>query len=179
MSEGVERGVTRSEAMAAEGSGGELKESGRKIGPAAVGRTALIVAIDGPAGAGKSTLLRSLNRLTDLIPGLRVSGDVMLHGESIYGAGVDEIVDRQVKLVTVLHPTPPSVEMGTRDDPVRNPTVVKSEDGVVVGYQVALTTALLKICGLVANSIVVFEESMIGSPVPLYESRTEIGRAHV
>ncbi|GAE74396.1 hypothetical protein JCM18918_11 [Cutibacterium acnes JCM 18918] len=27
--------------------------------------------------------------------------------------------------MTVLHPTPPSVEMGTRDDPVRNPTVVK------------------------------------------------------
>jgi phosphate transport system ATP-binding protein len=43
----------------------------------------------GPSGAGKSTLLRSLNRLTDLIPGLRVSGEVRLHGESIYGAGVD------------------------------------------------------------------------------------------
>lgn len=43
----------------------------------------------GPSGAGKSTLLRSLNRLTDLIPGLHVSGEVRLHGESIYGAGVD------------------------------------------------------------------------------------------
>jgi len=85
---------------------------------------------------------------------------VVRESVGVYGAGVDEIVDRQVKLVTVLHPTPPSVEMGTRDDPV-------------VGYQVALTTALLKICGLVANSIVVFEESMIGSPVPLYESRTD------
>jgi hypothetical protein len=98
---------------------------------------------------------------------------VVRESVGVYGARVDEIVDRQVKLVTVLHPTPPSVEMGTRDDPVRNPTVVKSEDGVVVGYQAALTTALLKICGLVANSIVVFEESMIGSPVPLYESRTD------
>src|SRR4051812_27826859 len=43
----------------------------------------------GPSGAGKSTLLRSLNRLTDLIPGLRVNGDVMLHGKSIYASGVD------------------------------------------------------------------------------------------
>ena len=43
----------------------------------------------GPSGAGKSTLLRSLNRLTDLIPGLQVSGEVTLHGESIYAPGVD------------------------------------------------------------------------------------------
>jgi len=43
----------------------------------------------GPSGAGKSTLLRALNRLTDLIPGLHVSGDVTLHGDSIYAPGVD------------------------------------------------------------------------------------------
>ena len=43
----------------------------------------------GPSGAGKTTLLRALNRLTDLIPGLRVSGDVMLRGESIHAPGVD------------------------------------------------------------------------------------------
>jgi phosphate transport system ATP-binding protein len=43
----------------------------------------------GPSGAGKSTLLRALNRLTDLIPGLRVTGDVTLRGESIYAPGVE------------------------------------------------------------------------------------------
>jgi phosphate transport system ATP-binding protein len=43
----------------------------------------------GPSGAGKSTLLRALNRLTDLVPGLCVTGDVRLHGESIYAPGVD------------------------------------------------------------------------------------------
>jgi len=43
----------------------------------------------GPSGAGKSTLLRSLNRLTDLFPGLSVSGDVTLHGKSIYATGTD------------------------------------------------------------------------------------------
>jgi phosphate transport system ATP-binding protein len=48
-----------------------------------------VFGIIGPSGAGKSTLLRSLNRLTDLIPGLRVTGEVMLHGESIYASGVD------------------------------------------------------------------------------------------
>jgi len=43
----------------------------------------------GPSGAGKSTLLRSLNRLTDLFPGLTVSGDVILQGKSIYAPGTD------------------------------------------------------------------------------------------
>ncbi len=43
----------------------------------------------GPSGAGKTTLLRSLNRLNDLIPGLRVSGEVTLHGASIYASGTD------------------------------------------------------------------------------------------
>ncbi len=48
-----------------------------------------VFGIIGPSGAGKSTLLRAMNRLTDLIPGLRVSGDVRLLGESIYAPGVD------------------------------------------------------------------------------------------
>ena len=48
-----------------------------------------VFGIIGPSGAGKSTLLRALNRLSDLIPGIRVSGDVRLHGESIYAPGVD------------------------------------------------------------------------------------------
>jgi len=43
----------------------------------------------GPSGAGKSTLLRALNRLTDLIPGLSVRGDVRLRGQSIYAPGTD------------------------------------------------------------------------------------------
>ena len=48
-----------------------------------------VFGIIGPSGAGKSTLLRALNRLNDLIPGLRVTGDVRLRDESIYGSGVD------------------------------------------------------------------------------------------
>lgn len=43
----------------------------------------------GPSGAGKSTLLRCLNRLNDLVPGLQVQGDVLLHGQSVYSAGGD------------------------------------------------------------------------------------------
>lgn len=48
-----------------------------------------VFGIIGPSGAGKSTLLRALNRLADLIPGLRVTGDIRLRGEPIYSPGVD------------------------------------------------------------------------------------------
>ena len=48
-----------------------------------------VFALIGASGAGKSTLLRCLNRLVELDPGLRVAGDVLLDGRSIYGARVD------------------------------------------------------------------------------------------
>lgn len=46
-------------------------------------------ALVGPSGAGKSTLLRCINRLVELTPGLRVSGDVLLHGRSVHAREVD------------------------------------------------------------------------------------------
>jgi len=48
-----------------------------------------VLGIIGPSGAGKSTLLRALNRLTDLIPGLQVNGEVRFHGQSIYRPDLD------------------------------------------------------------------------------------------
>ncbi len=50
-----------------------------------------LTALVGPSGCGKSTLLRSLNRLNDLVEGVRVAGDLRLDGHSIYGRGVDVI----------------------------------------------------------------------------------------
>jgi len=44
-----------------------------------------ITAIVGPSGCGKSTLLRSFNRMNELIPGVRVEGDILLDGQSIFG----------------------------------------------------------------------------------------------
>ncbi len=43
----------------------------------------------GPSGAGKSTLLRCLNRLIELDHGLRVEGEILLHGRSIYSSQVN------------------------------------------------------------------------------------------
>src|SRR5262249_37540351 len=50
-----------------------------------------VTALIGPSGCGKSTLLRSVNRLNDLVDGVRVAGDMKLNGDSIYAAGVDVI----------------------------------------------------------------------------------------
>ncbi|WP_425559145.1 phosphate ABC transporter ATP-binding protein PstB [Kistimonas scapharcae] len=43
-----------------------------------------VTALIGPSGCGKSTLLRTLNRMNDLIPGVRVEGRVALDGQDIY-----------------------------------------------------------------------------------------------
>jgi phosphate transport system ATP-binding protein len=48
-----------------------------------------ITAFIGPSGCGKSTLIRCLNRLNDLIPGVRVEGDVRFEGDSLLGPAVD------------------------------------------------------------------------------------------
>jgi len=48
-----------------------------------------VFGILGPSGAGKSTLLKCLNRLIDLTPSLKVSGDVTFHGRSIFASGVE------------------------------------------------------------------------------------------
>jgi phosphate transport system ATP-binding protein len=60
----------------------------------------LVTAIIGPSGCGKSTFLRSLNRMNDLIPSAKVEGDVLYHGQNIYGDGVDPVeVRRRIGMV--------------------------------------------------------------------------------
>lgn len=44
-----------------------------------------IIAFIGPSGCGKSTLLKSLNRMNDLVEGCKITGDIRLDGEDIYG----------------------------------------------------------------------------------------------
>ncbi|TAN22359.1 MAG: phosphate ABC transporter ATP-binding protein [Acidobacteria bacterium] len=48
-----------------------------------------ILALIGPSGCGKSTFLRCLNRLNELIPGARLTGEVLLDGQDIYAPGTD------------------------------------------------------------------------------------------
>ena len=50
-----------------------------------------VTALIGPSGCGKSTFLRCLNRMNDNIPGCRVSGEISLEGEPVYGEGMDVV----------------------------------------------------------------------------------------
>ena len=48
-----------------------------------------ITALIGPSGCGKSTFLKTLDRMNDLIPGVKVEGQVLYKGQDIYAPGVD------------------------------------------------------------------------------------------
>jgi phosphate transport system ATP-binding protein len=59
-----------------------------------------VVAFIGPSGCGKSTFLRSINRLNDLIPGCRVTGELRIGGTNVYDPRIDLVnLRRQVGLV--------------------------------------------------------------------------------
>jgi phosphate transport system ATP-binding protein len=54
-----------------------------------------ITALIGPSGCGKSTLIRCLNRMNDLILSASVSGQVLYHGQDLYGPEVDAVEVRK------------------------------------------------------------------------------------
>ncbi len=54
-----------------------------------------VTAIIGPSGCGKSTLIRTFNRMHELVPGARMSGEVLLDGENIYSENVDPVLVRR------------------------------------------------------------------------------------
>jgi phosphate transport system ATP-binding protein len=50
-----------------------------------------ITSLIGPSGCGKTTFLRTLNRMSDLVEGARVEGEILLHGQDIHARGVDVV----------------------------------------------------------------------------------------
>lgn len=54
-----------------------------------------VTALIGPSGCGKSTFIRTLNRMNDVIPGIKIEGDILLEGENIYHPKVDVAVLRK------------------------------------------------------------------------------------
>ncbi len=59
-----------------------------------------ITALIGPSGCGKSTFLKTLNRMNDLVPGVRITGSVQYRGEDIYAPTTDvSELRRQVGMV--------------------------------------------------------------------------------
>ena len=85
-----------------------------------------ITAFIGPSGCGKSTFLRTLNRMNDLIPGVKLSGEVDFHGQDLYGSSVDPTwLRKQIGMVfQKANPFPMSiydnVAYGPRTHGIRN-----------------------------------------------------------
>ena len=65
-----------------------------------------ITAFIGPSGCGKSTYLKTLNRMNDLVPGVKIEGTVLLDGEDIYDQRVDTTLLRKKVGMVFQQPNP-------------------------------------------------------------------------
>ena len=65
-----------------------------------------VTAFIGPSGCGKSTFLKTLNRMNDLVDGVRIEGKVLLDGEDIYDPAVDTTILRKKVGMVFQQPNP-------------------------------------------------------------------------
>lgn len=65
-----------------------------------------ITAFIGPSGCGKSTFLKTLNRMNDLVDGVKITGEILLDGENIYGVNVDTTALRKKVGMVFQQPNP-------------------------------------------------------------------------
>lgn len=87
-----------------------------------------ITAFIGPSGCGKSTFLKTLNRMNDLVPGVKIEGTVELDGENIYSSNVDTTLLR--KKVGMVFQQPNPFPMSIYDNIAYGPRIhgVKKKD---------------------------------------------------
>lgn len=69
-------------------------------------REKAITAFIGPSGCGKSTFLKTLNRMNDLIEGVKITGDVLIDGENIYSKNIDTTLLRKRVGMVFQQPNP-------------------------------------------------------------------------
>ena len=97
-----------------------------------------ITALIGPSGCGKSTLLRTLNRMNDLISGVRITGQVLVDGKNIYGPGTD--VTELRKRIGMVFQRP-------------NPFPLSVRDNVAFGLRVAGLTSRADVESIIERSL--------------------------
>ena len=100
-----------------------------------------VTAMIGPSGCGKSTLLRCLNRMNDLIPGAEVEGELLYHGEDLYGPGVDPVQVR--KLIGMVFQKPNPFPKSIYDNVAFGPRVLGRREGLEETVERALRSAAL------------------------------------
>ncbi len=89
-----------------------------------------ITALIGPSGCGKSTFLRCLNRMNDLISGVRIEGEVIIDNKNIYDHDVDEVsVRKKIGMVFQQpNPFPKSIYENVSYAPLKHGIVKKGTD---------------------------------------------------
>jgi phosphate transport system ATP-binding protein len=100
-----------------------------------------VTALIGPSGCGKSTLLRCLNRMNDLIPGAEVNGELLYHGEDLYGPAVDPVQVR--KLIGMVFQKPNPFPKSIYDNVAFGPRVLGRKDDLDATIEKALRGAAL------------------------------------
>jgi phosphate transport system ATP-binding protein len=100
-----------------------------------------ITALIGPSGCGKSTLLRCLNRMNDLIPTAEVQGELLYHGEDLYGPNVDPVQVR--KLIGMVFQKPNPFPKSIYDNVAFGPRVLGRKEGLDETVEKALRGAAL------------------------------------
>jgi len=100
-----------------------------------------VTALIGPSGCGKSTLLRCLNRMNDLIPGAEVQGELLYHGEDLYGPKVDPVQVR--KLIGMVFQKPNPFPKSIYDNIAFGPRVLGRKEGLDEVVEQALRGAAL------------------------------------
>lgn len=68
-----------------------------------------VTALIGPSGCGKSTFLRTLNRMNDLIEGVRIEGDLRFHGQDLYTYDISMLRKRVGMVFQTPNPFPMSI----------------------------------------------------------------------
>jgi phosphate transport system ATP-binding protein len=100
-----------------------------------------VTALIGPSGCGKSTLLRCFNRMNDLIPGAEVRGELLYHGEDLYGPTVDPIQVR--KLIGMVFQKPNPFPKSIYDNVAFGPRILGEKDDLNEKVEGALRGAAL------------------------------------
>jgi len=100
-----------------------------------------ITALIGPSGCGKSTLIRCLNRMNDLIPSARVDGQLLYHGEDLYGPKVDPVQVR--KMIGMVFQKPNPFPKSIYDNIAFGPRILKIEGDMDEIVERALRRAAL------------------------------------
>ena len=101
-----------------------------------------ITAFIGPSGCGKSTLLKSLNRMNDLVEGCKITGDIRLDNEDIYGDMDVNILRKRVGMVfQKANPFPMSIYDNIAFGPRTHGIKSKKELGMSGGQQQRLCIA--------------------------------------